>query len=161
MARIIACVIVLIFFPNLAASQSAKALCGFDDSEGIVTCEQESRPVFRYEIAYPDVGMLSKLASTNTETSVARADRERCRTAVEGFRAEQVEAKFNAAIEGLRLQAETVREASQDNLMLYKQIMLVYDALVGRYKNCVQAYQDVVKTCHVTPYVVRPDRVKL
>ncbi|UPJ55112.1 hypothetical protein [Bradyrhizobium sp. 192] len=160
MTRLLVCATFLLFFPNLAVGQSSKALCGFDDSARLVTCEQESRSVFRYEVEYPDVGVLLKLSSSLNGSLTARGDRERCRTVVEGFRADQVERKFNSSLEGLRLQAEKVRSASEGNLVLYKQIILIYDALVGRYKTCVQAYQDAVKSCHVvTPYDVRPDRI--
>jgi hypothetical protein len=160
MTRLIICAMFLGFLPTLAFGQSTKVLCGFDDELGIVVCEQESRPVFRYEISNPDTGILSRLSASADKRTLASSDRERCRTAGEGFRAEQVEGKFNAALEGLRRQAEDVRSASEGNLILYKQIMLIYDGLFGRYRNSLQAYQDFVKTCrHVTPYDVRPDKI--
>lgn len=156
MTRLILCAIFAVFFPNLAPAQVAK--CGFDDVLRMVSCDQESRSVFQFGIDYPDVGTLSKLNSSK-DKKAAGGDRERCRVFVEGFRTQKVEQKFNASLEKLRVQAESIRSASEDNLVLYKQIMLVYDALFGRYKDCVQAYQDVVKTCYITPYEVRPDRI--
>jgi hypothetical protein len=161
MTRLFLCAIVIGFCPSLASGQTADVFCRFDDTQGVVICIQgdESRPIFRYEIAYSGIGMLSKLSSTGGGSVPASADRERCRMLAEGFRVQQLEGKLNSSLEGLRMQAESVRAASEDNLVLYKQIMLVYDALFGRYKSGLQAYQDAVRTCHVTPYDVRPDRI--
>jgi hypothetical protein len=161
MLRLFACALVVGLCPSLVSAQTANIFCKFDDTQGVVICIQvdERQPIFRYEISYPDIGMLSNLASSADGTVPARADRERCRTLAEGFRAEQLEGKLNSSLEGLRVKAEGVRAASESNLILYKQIMLVYDALFGRYKSGLQAYQDVIKTCHVTPYDVRPDRI--
>jgi len=144
----------------LASAETADIFCRFDDGQRLVICIQgdESHPVFQYEIADPNAGMLSKLSSSGDGKTTASSDRERCRTLSESFRVQQLEG-FNSSLEGLRVKAEGVRETSEDNLVLYKQIMLIYDALFGRYKSGLQSYQTAIKTCHVTPYDVRPDRI--
>jgi hypothetical protein len=161
MPRLLLCAILVGLYPSLASGQTADVFCRFDDTRAVVICIQgdESRPVFQYEIAYLGVGMLSRLSSTTDGSLPTNMDRERCRILAERFRTQQLEGKLNSSLEGLRVKAESVRAASEDNLVLYKQIMLIYDALFGRYKGDLQAYQDAVKSCHVTPYDVRPDRI--
>jgi hypothetical protein len=157
MTRLFLCAIVVAFCPGLASAQSSDVFCKFDETQGLVICIQgnESRPVFRYAITDTDVGMLSKLSS---EKKPSTSDRKQCRLLAEEFRSAELEGKLNNSIEGLRVQAESIRDASEENLAVYKQIMVVYDALFGRYRNGLQAYQNAVKACHVTPYDVRPDR---
>jgi len=160
MPRLFVCAIFALFCPSLASAQTVDIFCRFDDTQGLVICIQgdESHTIFQYEIADPNAGMLSKLSSSGDGRTSANADRERCRSLAENFRAQQLEG-LNSSLEGLRAKAEGVRETSESNLILYKQIMLVYDALFGRYKSGLQSYQSAIRTCHVTPYDVRPARI--
>jgi hypothetical protein len=158
MVRLFAWAIFVAFFPGLASAQTPDVFCRFDDTQSLVICIQgdERRPVFRYEIVDADLGMLAKPSLPPDQKTSASIDREGCRMIAESVRVQELEAKLNNSLEALRVQAEMVRASSEDNLALYKQIMVIYDALLGRYRNGVQAYQNFVKGCYVTPYPVRP-----
>jgi hypothetical protein len=158
MVRLFAGAIFVALGPGLASAQTPDVFCRFDDTQRVVICVQgdERRPVFRYEIADADLGMLEKAALPADQKSSAGSDREACRILAESVRLQQLEAKLNNSLEALRTQAEMVRASSEDNLALYKQVMIIYDALLGRYRNGVQAYQNFVRGCYVTPYPVRP-----
>lgn len=152
--------IVISLWTELAAAQSANFFCQFQDSENAVICIKagDTNPVFRYGMPNLEIGQLNTLSSAE-KTTQEEIGRERCRHQAERFRTRELEDRFNASLEGLRVTAEDVRASSETNLLLYKQIMFVYDGLFGRYKAGLQAYQDALKTCRVTPYDVRPDRI--
>jgi hypothetical protein len=160
MLRVIVCALFIGVWPSFALAQAPHIFCRFDDSPSVVVCidGDESNPVFHYEIADADVGLLAKLSSSITGR-VAAGAQEQCRAQAEEFRTRQLEDKLNNSLEGLRTQAESIRASSDANLLLYKQIMLVYEALLARYKSGLQTYQNSVRACHVTPYEVRPDRI--
>lgn len=156
MWRLFAYFLLLGACPGVSGAQTTSVFCNFDDGQGLVLCIKgsESEPIFRYHVASADMGMLAGLSSVDG----TKTNEERCRIRAEDFRVQQLEGKLNNSIEDLRITAESIRSASETNLSLYKQIMVVYDALVDRYKNGIQAYQSFIKACHVTPYDVRPDR---
>ena len=159
MVRFLVCPAILILSAGFASADTAHVYCSFEETQGLVICIRgnEARPVFRYEVHNPDVGSLTGLSSDGKEPS--NANKEQCRINAENFRRDDLESKLNSSLEGLRAQAEVIRAASESNLAVYKQIMVVYDALFERYKAGVQAYQNALKACRVTPYDVRPDRV--
>jgi hypothetical protein len=141
---------------NLALGESADCYCKVDDNEGVITCFRvvDSMSIFRYNIANMNIMIFSDLSSTDG----ASLSRQRCLSRAEQFRQKELEDGFNDSLDGLRVKAEGLRKSSEDNLNLYKQLMLIYYGLRGRYRDGLQAYRDEVKKCNRnTPYDVRPD----
>jgi hypothetical protein len=104
-----------------------------------------------------NIANLATLASDDQ----ARGDgsvREKCRRQTEKFREEDLENRFNPSLEDFRLAAEGVRRQSEANVPLYRQLLIVYDALSERYQRALEAYKQANRACRITPFPTRPDR---
>jgi hypothetical protein len=155
------CAIMIALWPAWAFAQTTTFFCEFDDTQTMVVCIKagSTAPVFQYNLPKLSIPLLPTLASSSNTDAPIKLIRERCRWRVEDFRAQELEASFNNSLEGLRLRAESLREASEDNLTLYKQIILLYSGLLERYQTGLKAYRNAIKSCRTTPYVVYPHRL--
>src|SRR5262249_53185056 len=131
-------------WPTWASGQGIAYFCQFDETQGAVICVKieagNSTRVFQYNMADLDVASLANLAQpsgTNGETSFTP---EQCQK-IEEFRIQEIEARFHGSLKGLRTTAEKLRRQSEENLFLYKQVILVYRGLFGRYDDGIQTYK--------------------